>query len=115
MLPHETAGRSAAPGTHGKQPGGQDACDTNCGQAVKSDHPESNQGPSDVCKFYSQMLYQLSYSRDASLRGAHNCISAASIMCQVSMSACGDGNTGEAASLALVQSTARNGAAHAML
>jgi hypothetical protein len=81
----------------------------------KSDHPESNQGPSDVCKFYSQMLYQLSYSRDASLRGAHNCISAASIMRQTSMSACGDGNTGEAASPALVQSTARNRAAHAML
>ena len=25
--------------------------------------PESNQGPSDLCKLYSQMLYQLSYSR----------------------------------------------------
>ena len=29
----------------------------------KSGHPESNQGPSDLCKLYSQMLYQLSYSR----------------------------------------------------
>ena len=29
----------------------------------KSGHPESNQGPSDTCKLYSQMLYQLSYSR----------------------------------------------------
>ena len=29
----------------------------------KSGHPESNQGPSDSCKFYSQMLYQLSYDR----------------------------------------------------
>jgi hypothetical protein len=29
----------------------------------KSGHPESNQGPSDVCRIYSQMLYQLSYSR----------------------------------------------------
>ena len=26
-------------------------------------HPESSQGPSDVCNLYSQMLYQLSYSR----------------------------------------------------
>ena len=31
--------------------------------ATKSGHPESNQGPSDVCSIYSQMLYQLSYSR----------------------------------------------------
>ena len=30
---------------------------------LKSGHPESNQGPSDACKFYSQMLYQLSYNR----------------------------------------------------
>ena len=30
---------------------------------AKSGHPESNQGPSDLCKLYSQMLYQLSYSR----------------------------------------------------
>ena len=30
----------------------------------KSGHPESNQGPSDVCSIYSQMLYQLSYSRN---------------------------------------------------
>ena len=30
---------------------------------TKSGHPESNQGPSDLCKLYSQMLYQLSYSR----------------------------------------------------
>ena len=29
----------------------------------KSGHPDSNQGPSDLCKLYSQMLYQLSYSR----------------------------------------------------
>jgi len=29
----------------------------------KSGHPESNQGPSDVCRIYSQMLYQLSCSR----------------------------------------------------
>ena len=29
----------------------------------KSGHPESNQGPSDSCDLYSQMLYQLSYSR----------------------------------------------------
>ena len=38
----------------------------------KSGHPESNQGPSDCCYLYSQMLYQLSYSRDdwrASSRG----------------------------------------------
>ena len=27
----------------------------------KSGHPESNQGPSDLCKLYSQMLYQLSF------------------------------------------------------
>ena len=27
----------------------------------KSGHPEPNQGPSDLCKLYSQMLYQLSY------------------------------------------------------
>ena len=30
----------------------------------KSGHPESNQGPSDGCALYSQMLYQLSYSRN---------------------------------------------------
>ena len=30
---------------------------------TNSGHPESNQGPSDVCWIYSQMLYQLSYSR----------------------------------------------------
>ena len=29
----------------------------------KSGHPESSQGPSDICNLYSQMLYQLSYSR----------------------------------------------------
>ena len=29
----------------------------------QSGHPESNQGPSDCCRLYSQMLYQLSYSR----------------------------------------------------
>ena len=29
----------------------------------KSGRPESNQGPSDSCDLYSQMLYQLSYSR----------------------------------------------------
>ena len=29
----------------------------------QSDHPESNQGPSDSCQIYSQMLYQLSYDR----------------------------------------------------
>ena len=29
----------------------------------KSGHPESNQGPSDLCKRYTQMLCQLSYSR----------------------------------------------------
>ena len=29
----------------------------------KSGHPELNQGPSDSCDLYSQMLYQLSYSR----------------------------------------------------
>ena len=28
-----------------------------------SGHPESSQGPSDICNLYSQMLYQLSYSR----------------------------------------------------
>ena len=28
----------------------------------KSGHPESNQGPSNLYKLYSQMLYQLSYS-----------------------------------------------------
>ena len=32
-------------------------------QQNKSGRPESNQGPSDLCKLYSQMLYQLSYSR----------------------------------------------------
>ena len=30
---------------------------------IKSCHPESNQGPSDFCKFYNQMPYLLSYSR----------------------------------------------------
>ena len=34
-----------------------------CMATSKSGHPESNQGPSDLCKLYSQMLYQLSYSR----------------------------------------------------
>ena len=34
-----------------------------CMATNKSGHPESNQGPSDLCKLYSQMLYQLSYSR----------------------------------------------------
>ena len=100
--------------TPNSREGGQDACNTNFGQALKSDHPESNQGPSDVCKFYSQMLYQLSYSRDASLRGAHNCISAASIMRRISMSGCSDGNTGKASSCALVGIIARHRAALAM-
>ena len=27
----------------------------------KSGHPESNQGPSDLCNLYSQILYQLSF------------------------------------------------------
>ena len=35
-------------------------CATVC---KESGHPESNQGPSDCCRFYSQMLCQLSYSR----------------------------------------------------
>ena len=30
----------------------------------QSGHPESSQGPSDFCTVYSQMLYQLSYSRN---------------------------------------------------
>ena len=34
---------------------------------LKSGHPESNQGPSDFCRIYSQMLYQLSYSRSCSV------------------------------------------------
>ena len=29
----------------------------------KSEHPESNQGPFDICEFYSRTLYQLSYVR----------------------------------------------------
>ena len=33
------------------------------GKKIKSGHPESNQRPSDFCRIYSQMLYQLSYSR----------------------------------------------------
>ena len=32
--------------------------------AEQSGHPESSQGPSDFCTVYSQMLYQLSYSRN---------------------------------------------------
>ena len=32
-------------------------------RARQSGHPESSQGPSDFCTVYSQMLYQLSYSR----------------------------------------------------
>ena len=38
----------------------------------KSGHPESNQGPSDLCKLYSQMPYQLSYSRLDTL--SHFCV-----------------------------------------
>ena len=38
----------------------------------KSGYPESNQGQSDLCKLYSQMLYQLSYSRLDTL--AHFCV-----------------------------------------
>ena len=38
----------------------------------KSSHPESNQGQSDLCKLYSQMLYQLSYSRLDTL--SHFCV-----------------------------------------
>ena len=40
--------------------------DSGDGRAMKrsmSDHPASNQGPSDFCADYSQMLHQLSYSR----------------------------------------------------
>ena len=33
-------------------------------KAEQSGHPESSQGPSDFCTVYSQMLYQLSYSRN---------------------------------------------------
>ena len=33
-------------------------------RAEQSGHPESSQGPSDFCAVYSQMLYQLSYSRN---------------------------------------------------
>ena len=33
-------------------------------RARQSGHPESSQGPSDFCTVYSQMLYQLSYSRN---------------------------------------------------
>ena len=29
----------------------------------KCSHLESNQGPSDICNLYNQMLYQLSYSQ----------------------------------------------------
>ena len=32
-----------------------------------SGHPESNQGPSDICNVYNQMLYQLSHSQLAIL------------------------------------------------
>ena len=34
----------------------------------ESGHPESNQGPSDRCRLYSQMLCQLSYSRSCRSR-----------------------------------------------
>ena len=33
-------------------------------RAEQSGHPELSQGPSDFCTVYSQMLYQLSYSRN---------------------------------------------------
>ena len=33
-------------------------------RAEQSGHPESSQGPSDFCTVYSQMLYQLSYTRN---------------------------------------------------
>ena len=36
-------------------------------KAKQSGHPESSQGPSDFCTVYSQMLYQLSYSRNGML------------------------------------------------
>ena len=41
-------------------------------KAAKSGHPESNQGPSDVCSIYSQMLYQLSYSRSCPFTACSN-------------------------------------------
>ena len=42
---------------------GQATFSQNVVEAKKSGHPESSQGPSDICNLYSQMLYQLSYSR----------------------------------------------------
>ena len=50
-------GRSANDAAHKRFP-------SKCrGMNRKSGHPESSQGPSDICNLYSQMLYQLSYSR----------------------------------------------------
>ena len=41
-------------------------------QKGKSEHPESNQGPFDICAVYSRTLYQLSYVR-VRYQGMYTC------------------------------------------
>lgn len=63
---HQRRYNYAAVGPHGVRT----RQDLHHGASQASGHPESNQGPSDSCMLYSQMLCQLSYSRYCMTRNA---------------------------------------------
>ena len=68
---HRPIDRPKAPAQHFPVPASRQA---NCmleNLTEQSGHPESSQGPSDFCTVYSQMLYQLSYSRNDMATAVH--------------------------------------------